>query len=851
MKNNFKTILLLATAVFFLQNGISQDLTGDFGKPQKWTSADIHQAITKLRVLGSALYLAAHPDDENTRLISYLSNGLHMNTAYLSLTRGDGGQNLIGPEIRELLGVIRTQELLAARRIDGGSQMFSRANDFGYSKNPEETQRIWNKDEVMADIVWAIRKWRPDIIINRFNHQTTRRTHGHHTASAKLSVEAFSMAADPNAFPEQLKYVETWQPRRLFFNTSWWFYGSREKFAEADKSNMVAVDAGVYYPLKGKSNNEIAAESRSMHKCQGMGSTGTRGGQMEYLDFVKGDKISSNTDPFAGINTTWSRVKGGRQIGLLLEQVAKDFQYEDPSASVPLLMKAYAMIENLPDGYWKKTKSAEIKKIIAACMGMFTEAIVGDHSATPGQQVELSIEAINRSPVECRLISVEYLPTGQDTALNVFLQNNEDLKFHKKINLPEDLPHTNAYWLNEASELGMYTVKDQRLRGLPETPRALKVRFNFLIAGQPISFEKDVVNKYRDRVKGETYRPFEVVPPVFVNLQDEVVLFTDGQPRDINVVVKSGAAMINGNLTLARPKGWRIEPEFIDFSLKLKGEEQVATFKLYPPAGASEGLISPIAEVDGKGYTRSLSLIEYDHIPAQMVLLNIPAKVARMDLKRAGDRVAYIMGAGDKIPENLRQIGYQVDLLDPDSDRGDITAENLKKYDALILGVRAYNTRERLKFHQQKLLKYVEEGGTMIVQYNTNHALVLPMEDIAPYPLKISRDRVTVEEAEVRFLAPEHQVLNFPNKITKKDFENWKQERGLYFPNEWAPEFTPILSCNDPGEPARDGGLLVAKYGKGYYIYTGYSWFRELPPGVTGAYRIFANLIGVGKGVRP
>ena len=840
MKNNYKSILLFILSIFFVQSGFSQ-------KPEKWNSADIYHAMKKLNVLGSALYVAAHPDDENTRLISHLSNGMYMNTAYLSLTRGDGGQNLIGTEIREMLGIIRTQELLGARRIDGGSQLFTRANDFGYSKNPEETQRIWNREAVMADMVWAIRKHRPDVIINRFSHDSGRETHGHHTSSAQLSVEVFNMVADPNVFPEQLKYVDVWQPKRLFFNTSWWFYGGRDKFAAADKSNMSAVDAGMYYPLKGKSNNEIAAESRSMHKSQGFGSLGSRGEELEYLDFIEGEKPSGKGDPFEGINTTWTRVKGGEQIGLLLKRTLQNFDYENPSMSVPLLMKAYTMIQKMEDEYWKKVKSAEMEKVIAACMGLYVEAVADDYSATPGQQVELAIEAINRSPISCRLISVEYLPTGLDSAINIALENNQGLKFWKKINLPTGIPLTNPYWLNEHWELGMYAVEDQLLRGLPETPRSFKVRFNLIIEGEAVSLERDVVYKKDDDVKGEVYRPFEVVPPVSVSLSDDVYLFTKPVPQTIEVLVKSGRANVSGDITLCHPDTWKIEPEKIDFNIKLKGEEQVFKFQLYPPGNSEEGFIVPLANVDGEGYTKKMVTIEYDHIPTQTVLSDASAKVASMDLKIAGNHIGYIMGAGDLIPESLRQIGYQVDLLEDHQ----MTVEYLKQYDAIVVGVRAYNVVERLKFRQPALLEYVHQGGTMIVQYNTTGSLVLPAEELAPYPLKISRDRVTVEEAEVRFLTPNHDVLNWPNKITQKDFENWEQERGLYFPNEWAPEFTPILSSNDPGEPARDGGLLVAKYGEGYYVYTGYSWFRELPPGVTGAYRIFANMIGLGKRDKP
>ncbi len=811
-------------------------------RPERLNAAEIYQALEKLNVLGSALYVAAHPDDENTRLITWLSNDLHMNTAYLSLTRGDGGQNLIGTQIEELLGVIRTQELLAARRTDGGTQFFSRANDFGFSKHPDETLKIWNKDEVLADVVWAIRKWQPDVIVNRFHHESAGKTHGHHTASAMLSVEAFDLAANPNAYPEQLKYVQVWQPRREFFNTSWWFYGSQEKFDAADKSKMVAVDAGTYLPLRGKSIGEISAESRSMHKSQGFGSVGNRGESLEYLELVKGDMPTDQKDLFQGINTTWSRVAGGAPIGDLVKKALDKYDFNNPGASVPQLMEVLKKIEALPDGYWKRVKLAETKRIIANCLGLFYEAVATEPSATYGQEVNLTIEAINRSGVNCVLQSVRYQPLGLDSTLNAPLANNKGFSFKKKVKLLDDMPHTNAYWLDSNWTLGMYDVRNQSLRGLPETPKWFKVDFVFLVENQPLVLEREVAYKKDDDVKGEVYRPFEVVPPVFVNFAEEALLFADAKPRNVAVVVKSGAANVSGSLSLALPNGWRAEPASADFNLKLKGEEQTVSFSVYPTATPSEGTITPKATIGARDYRQSLTSIEYDHIPAQTVLRNAELKVARTDLKRAGDKIAYIMGAGDKVPEGLRQAGYQVDLL---ADQ-DITLENLKRYDAVVIGIRAYNTVERLKFHQPKLFDYAKQGGTVVVQYNTAGTLI-PDAEITPYKLKISRDRTTVEEAEVRLLAPDHPVLNTPNKITAKDFQGWVQERGLYFPSEWAPEYTPILSCNDPGEPARDGSLLVAKYGEGWYVYTGLSFFRELPSGVPGAYRLFANLVGLGK----
>jgi len=810
-------------------------------KPVTATAADIHNDIKRLNVLASALFVAAHPDDENTRMISWLSNKMLARTAYLSLTRGDGGQNLIGTELAELLGVMRTQELLMARSIDGGQQFFTRATDFGYSKNPDETLKIWNKGEVLSDVVWTIRNFQPDIIINRFDHKSAGKTHGHHTSSAILSYEAFDLVGDSEAYPEQLKYVEPWQPKRLFWNTSWWFYGSREKFAKADKSNLVSVDIGAYYPLKGKSNNEIAAESRSMHKCQGMGSTPARGSMQEYLEFLKGDKPTDKENPFTGINTTWSRLKGGAAIGKLIENINENFDNENPQNSVPDLVKAYTMTEALPDSYWKKVKMEDIQSVIYDCLGMFLDATAADFSATPGEGTELKIEAITRTGSNIVLKSIDYLPMAMDTIINATLAPNEGIIFNKKITFPKRLNFTNPYWLTEKGTYGMYKVTDQKLIGLPETPRDLRVRFNFEINKRPFYFDRNIVYKKTDPVKGEVYRPFEITPPVFTNITNKVFVFPDQEGRSVEVLVKAGRKNLKGILKLAHPNDWKIEPVSINFDLTQKGEEETFSFTLYPPEGQSVGLVSPIATVDGKFYTKGINVIDYDHIPTQTVFQNDEAKVVKIDLKKAGDRIGYIMGAGDKIPESLKQIGYRVDLLEDN----DIRVDKLKKYDAVIVGIRAYNTNERIKFEQPKLMEYVKNGGTVIVQYNTAHRL--KTKNLGPYPFSLSRKRVSVEEAEVRILKPDHSVINYPNKITQADFDDWVQERGLYFPDEWDEHYEAILSSNDPGEPANDGGLLVAKYGKGHFIYSGYSWFRELPAGVPGAYRLFTNLISIGK----
>jgi LmbE family N-acetylglucosaminyl deacetylase len=809
--------------------------------PKKWTSGDIHEGVKKLNVLASALFVAAHPDDENTRLIAYLANYKYTNTAYLSMTRGDGGQNLIGPEIRELLGVIRTQELLAARGVDGGQQFFTRANDFGYSKDPEETFKIWDEKLVKQDVVYAVRNFKPDVIIARFS-TVPGTTHGHHTASAILASEAFDLAADPKAFPEQVKELGTWGASRLFFNTSWWFYGSQEKFNQADKTNLFSVDVGVYYPIKGKSNTEMAAESRSMHKCQGFGSEGSRGVQLEYLEFLKGEKPEN--DIFDGINTTWTRVKNGGAIGELVTKIDTEFRYDNPSASLEDLLKVRQMIMALPDTeHWKHLKLAEVEDLIYYCAGFFFEATSSDFSAVSGEKVMIKIEAINRSNANVFLKSATFLPNNMVSEINEQLDNNKTFVNEESIEIPEEMPYGSPFWLQGKNPtLGMYDVPNSAMANLPQNPVDFKVQFNLTINGQDLTIEKPIVYKRIDPVKAEVYRPFVKLPEVFVSIKDDVYVFANNEPKTVEVVVKSGKADIGGMIRLDVPKDWKCEPKEIPFELALKGATTTVQFKVTPSKKQAVEDISAVVRFEnGSTFSQELIEITYDHIPVQTVLLPATAKFVRVDLVKKGENVGYIMGAGDEIPASLEQIGYKVSVLE----NKDITTENLKNFDAIILGIRAYNTVDDLKYHQPKLMEYVKNGGTVIVQYNTSHRLVL--EDLAPYPLKLSRDRVAVENAEVRILAPKHPVMNTPNKITSADFENWVQERGLYFPNEWDAAFTPILSANDPGETPKDGGLLVAEYGEGYFIYTGYSWFRELPAGVPGAYRIFTNLISIGK----
>ena len=808
--------------------------------PQKLNSSEIFENIQKLNFLGSVLYLAAHPDDENTRLISYFSNKLHARTAYLSLTRGDGGQNLIGPEIRELLGVIRTEELLAARKIDGGEQFFTRANDFGYSKTPQETLEIWNDEEVMRDVIKTIRKFQPDVIINRFDHRTPGTTHGHHTTSAMLSVEAFDEAANKNVYPEQLENVTTWQPKRLFFNTSWWFYGSQEKFDEADKSNFLTYDIGTYYPVKGISNSEIASVSRSQHKSQGFGNTSERGKSTEYIELIKGS-YPENGNIFEGINTTWSRVKGGKKIGKVLKEVEENYDFEHPDKSLPQLMEAYQLIQKLDDKHWRKFKTEEISEIIAACAGLYLEANTSTEFATKNSTIEINLEATNRSSATIQLEGISFSNINKEIAINSALTNNDP--FYKNISaeIPKNINYTNPYWLNEPSSLGMYTVTDKSLIGLPETPAPIQAEFVLKIDGKNISFKRDLVYKTNDPVKGEFFKPLAIVPEVSVALENSTLIFKDNQPKKVTVKVTAYKKDLEGNLSLNIPENWQVNPKNFEIKFKQKGASQSFTFTLTPPENDEEAFINPVFTDGDETFTQEVNVINYDHIPQQTVMLPAKTKVIKLNIQKKGNNIAYIQGAGDVVPESLQAIGYNVEVMEA----SEITSAKLKNFDAVVIGIRAYNTQQDLVYKQPILFDYVENGGTMVVQYNTTRGL--KTQNLAPYSIHVSRDHVTDEFSKVNFLAEKHPVLNSPNQITHNDFDGWVQERGLYFPDEWSEEFTPILGMKDKGEEELKGSLLIAEYGKGYYVYTGLSFFREFPAGVSGAYKLFANILSLGK----
>lgn len=810
---------------------------------REYSSVQIYKKIEKLNFLGSVLYVAAHPDDENTALISYLSNKVNARVGYLAMTRGDGGQNLLGPEIRAQLGVIRTEELLAARRIDGGIQLFTRANDFGYSKNPEETFRIWDKQKVLSDVVWAFRKFRPDIIVNRFDHRIEGHTHGHHTASARLSVEAFDLSGKADKFPGQLKYYKPWQPKRLYYNQSWFRYGSKKAFAKVDKSGFLKIDLGPYLPVLGESNTEISARSRSQNKTQGFGVSGTRGTDFNYFEPIKGDLTNADKNLFAGINTTWTRIKGGKEIGKILTKVQKNFEFFDPARSIPGLLKAYQLIKKLDNPHWRKIKTKEIKNIIAACAGLYLEPSSPEEFGTLGETLKVNVEAINRSKVDINLNSVSVANTGgKRFTFGKELDNNIDFQEKENLTIPTDLHYTSPYWLRYPHTIGMYTVKKQQLIGLPETPPQLVFTFHTRIDGVPIDFTRNLIYKTASLTKGEVREPFDIVPDVSVGTQDKTIVFAGDSSQKVKVDVKAYKDSISGILRLKHAKGWKVKHQKINLKIDQKGKSKTFVFTVTPPDSEDQAEVQPEFTFDVRKFTKHLNVISYPHIRTQTVLLPAKTHVIRLNIKTGGKNIAYIKGAGDDVPQALQQIGYHVSFVSSK----DLSAKKLQKYDAVVLGIRAYDVDENLVLNQSALFNYVKNGGTLITQYTTIAGL--KTDKIAPYKLHLSHNRVTDENSDVKFLAPNNPVLNTPNKITKKDFNGWVQERGLYFPDKWSDKFTPILGMHDKGEKELKSSMLVAKYGKGYYVYTGLSFFRELPAGVPGAYRLFANLLALGNG---
>ncbi len=813
-------------------------IVADPRPPDTKDAAGIRLALEKLNVVGSALFVAAHPDDENTALLAWLGNGRKVRAAYLSMTRGDGGQNLIGSDTGELLGVIRTQELLAARRIDGAEQFFTRALDFGFSKGPDETLQKWDRERILADVVWVIRRFRPDVVITRFGTEGGGGGHGHHTASAILAEEAFAAAADSTRYPEQLRWVRPWRAKRLVWNVG--------RFGAAGPDTTpgrLLVDIGEYNALLGRSYTELAGESRSMHKTQGFGAAERRGTLTNTFEHRAGEKATR--DLFDGVDLSWSRVPGGARLTAIFAQAAREFRPERPQAIVPLLLKAHGILATLEDGPLVAAKRDELLDVIRSCTGLWLEATASSPWASPGGGVRVVTSALSRSDVEVRLERVTFAqgtdaglmelsiasPAGRSLVFNVAANDTH------AVSLRPDSRTTEPYWLRRRPLAGSFDAEAGGLTGSPENPPALTADFHLMMAGHRLRYTVPVVHRWVDPVAGERYRSFEIVPPVTMRFDQGAYLFADAAARELKVTVQSGSARVDGMLMLRLPPGWSSTPASVSVSLSAGEADTTVRFLVTPGAGSAAATVGAEFEMGGTRYDRSLVRLDYPHVPIQTLLPPAEAHILRTDLRIAGRAVGYLMGSGDQGPEALEQMGFDVTLLDDD----DVENSDLARFDAIVAGVRVYNTRPRLRALQRRLLDYVSAGGRLVVQYNTAEQAL--QNKLGPFPFQISRERVTVEEASVEMKAADHPLLAAPNRIGPADFAGWVQERGLYFASPWDARYDVVLSSHDPGEPARDGGLLFARHGKGEFVYTGYAFFRQLPAGVPGAWRLFANLV--------
>ena len=844
---------------------------------------EIRQALERLNTLGSVMMIGAHPDDEREQVLAYLALGRHVRTAYLSLTRGEGGQNLIGPEQGDELGIIRSQELLTSRRIDGAEQYFTRAIDFGFSKTADETLQKWDRNKVLGDVVYNIRRFRPDVVILVFSG-TPRDGHGHHQASSILGKEAFSLAGDPTKFPEQLAYVQPWTPKRLMMNAGGpgggqnKGKGGKNKADNVPPPDLLNVDVGVYSPELGASFGEIGGASRSANRTQGTGAAETKGSQMVAMETVSGDKATK--DLFENLDITWNRVPGGAAVQPIVTQALTAFVPAHPEALLPQLTQARPLIAAIKDPLAER-KLKELDDLIALCAGLSLEAQSDKAAVSPGATLRVNFTAIQRLPGQValtgiRLSGIEGAPTVN--LAPTVLVNNQPSRYNASFTIPQNQPYTQPYWLERPKDGALYSVPDPSDIGLPENKPVLIAQFRVQVAGTELELTRPVQYRYVDRVLGEQTRPFTVIPAVAVSLAEHALVFGDAKPRRIEVAVKSNGGKVAGDLRLDIPAGWNADPASSHFELAATEEQTNVFFNLVPPAADSRGKIRAIAQVGTHTISTGTEVIQYPHITTQTLLPPAEATLVRADIKILSKTVGYIMGAGDDVPQAIRQLGCEVTLLtESDLAHGDLT-----RFDAIVTGVRAFNTRPDLRANYQRLFDFASNGGTLIVQYNVPEggapaaapaaaaasgqaAPATPSQPapapaapaasdggllahVGPYPIRFSRnDRVTMEDAPITFPNPDLRLLHVPNQITKADFDGWVQERGLYFSDEWDPRYQSVLESHDPGEMPLQGGMLYTPLGKGAYIFSAYDWFRELPAGVPGAYRLFANMLSAAK----
>ena len=795
------------------------------------TSGELFLALEQLASPIRVLYVAAHPDDENSHLLAYLEKERHVRAAYLSLTRGGGGQNLVGAEQGDTLGMMRTHELLGARSVDGAEQYFSRARDFGYSKSAEESISYWGHETTLRDVVRVVRTFRPHVIITRFPEHG--QTHGHHLASARLAHEAFAVAGREDCFVDQLETLEPWAPERLLFNGRHWTGDG----APGEARRTFVVDTGGYSAVLGESFGELAARSRSHHASQGFGAAGSRVRTSERLYLLEGDV--SGDDPLAGLRSEWDLSPSARAALAAIEAARASYDALNPGASVPALVRALVAVRSMEDGPFRADKETTLTQLIAAAAGLFVDARTDVDRVAPGQALALTLEARARgaaadeAAATLRSVTV-YAGETRIADLSVGQQALQEAQ----VTIPARLPYSVPYWLSERGG-GSYRVDDLRLVGSPLGPPPLHARFVVDVGGEELELLREIRHVWGDRVRGERSTRVVITPALTITSDEVVEVVASGQSRALSFTLRASRA-VRGTLRFPTAAGFRVEPQAVALTFTRPGETQHVVVRVHADGGAARLNVQPMIDVEGSPPERAMRevRIDHDHIPTLTFFQPASLRLAAIDAAPYEGRIAYLQGAGDLVPASLRQLGIQVDELS----FSELQSEPLEGYAAVVLGVRAYNTMPSLRDLQPKLFAYVESGGVLLTQYNTNSWFGrLGDTSVGPHEMTISRDRVTNERAAVEI--GDDEVLRSPNAISERDFNAWVQERGLYFASEWSDEYRTPLRIADPNEAPSEGSLLISDVGRGRFVYTGLSFFRQLPAGVPGAYRLFLNLI--------
>ena len=830
------------------------------------------QMLKRLQTTASALHTGAHPDDEDSGLIAYLARRENARTAYLSLNRGDGGQNVIGQELFEGLGVIRTEELLQARRLDGGSQFFTRTMDYGFSKKREEAARIWGEQEVLGDMVRAIRLFRPLVVISRFTG-TPADGHGQHQLAGYLTPIAFKAAADPKQFPEHMREgLEPWQAKKLYVSQS--FQNNPQN------QPTLTLNTGEYSPLVGRSYFEIAMEGRSQHKSQEMGVLELRGRQQSGLRRLEPAAAGTESGVFEGLDTsiTGIAVLAGDSYTPFTEKLkvlqataaeaARSYDPYAPEKLIPILARGH---KEARDAEWStrnprskafmREKQREFAAALQAAAGVVVDALSNTETIVAGDSADVAVRVFAPENAAVKVTDASLvLPAGWTSAkteeppqpqANNFRPRREDAFAASffKVTSPANAKPSQPYWLESPRQNFNFDWTNAGAnKNMPFAPSLMRALVKMNIGGEEITAERDVQFRYADDIRGEIRRDVAVVPALTVGLESDLLIApVANEPRKYRLVMtvenNSGQAA-KGTARFNVPAGWTLSPASAGFDLPQKGSSTAAAFDLTIPANQKPDryTLTAVAEMNGNSYSSRVQEIAYPHIQTHRIYTKADVAAKVLDLKVAPVKVGYIMGSGDRVPDAIRRMGLDVTMLDEKM----LSTGDLSQFDTIVVGIRASQVRPDYVANNGRLIEYMKNGGTMIVQYQQQEYV---RQNLPPYPAKMEgNQRVTDENAPVKILQPQHPIFNTPNKIGDADWLNWVQERNLYGLTDFdKTKYTPLLESHDEGEPERIGGMVYAEVGQGKYLYTSYSWFRQLPVGNVGAYRIFANMLSLGK----